>query len=39
MLVVAIIGLRWVFADIFADDRIRELNVEVLLAGTDNLVF
>ena len=39
MLVVAIAGLGGVLADFFADNRIRELDVEILLSRTDDLVF
>ena len=39
LLVVAIAGLGGVLADFFADNRIRELDVEILLSRTDDLVF
>lgn len=38
LLVVAIAGLG-VLAEFFADNRIRELDVEILLSRTDDLVF
>ena len=39
MLVVRVFGVRRILVHVFPDDRVGELDVEVLLARTDDLVF
>ena len=39
MLVVRVSGVRRILVHVFPDDRVGELDVEVLLARTDDLVF